>query len=101
MTASQRVCQTTNIVSEVAPPTRRARSNATQLLMNAKIGVHALRTVLGGVISVQVDFVVAKIPTRVRKFFNAREKLGHFILTLRNLEFSRKRKFLKESILCV
>ena len=81
--------------------THRAFSSATQLLMNAKTGVPAFRNVLKGVISVQVDFVVAKIPTRIQKFFNAREKLGHFILTLRNLEFSRKRKFLKESILCV
>ena len=66
MTASQRVCQTTNIVSAVATPTRRASSSATQLLMNAKIGAHVLRTVLKGVISVQVDFVAAKILTLAR-----------------------------------
>ena len=74
MTASQRVCQTTNIVSAVATPTRRARSSVTRFSMNAKIGVHALRTVLKGVISVQVDFVVAKVPCRIRTLFNVREK---------------------------
>ena len=82
MTASQRVCQTTNIVSEVAPPTRRARSNATQLLMNAKIGVHVLRTVLKGVISVQVVFVVAKMPCRTRTLFNVRETSENFRFTI-------------------
>ena len=101
MTASQRACQTTNIVLVDAPLTHRARLTATRLLMNVKTGVHAFITVLKGVINVQVDFVAAKIPTRIRTFWNAREKSGHFILTLRNLEFSRKRKFLKESILCV
>ena len=82
MTASQRVCQTTNIVSAVATPTRRARSNATQLLMNAKIGVHVLRTVLKGVISVQVVFVVAKMPCRTRTLFNVRETSENFRFTI-------------------
>ena len=84
MTASERVCQTMNIVSAVATPTRHARSNATQLLMNAKIGVHALRTVLKGVISVQVDFVVAKVPCRIRTLFNVREKSESFTCTIYN-----------------
>ena len=82
MTASQRVCQTTNIVLAVASPTRRARSSVTRFSMNAKIGVHALRTVPKGVISVQVDFVAAKILTLARNSLNVRTKSENFSFTI-------------------
>ena len=98
MTASQRACQTTNIVLVDAPLTHRARLTATRLLMNVKTGVHAFRTVLKGVINVQVDFVAAKIPTRIRTSLNARESQDILSLPLEALTFPQKRKCLKASI---
>ena len=93
MTASQRVCQTTNIVLVDAPLTHRARLTATRLSMNVKTGVHAFRTVLKGVINVQVDFVVAITSIRIQTLFNVREKSEHFNFTIfTSFDFSRKKK---------
>ena len=93
MTASQRACQITNTVLIVAHPTQRACLSATRLLMNAKIGVHAFRTVLKGVINVQVDFVVARSSIRTPTLFSVREKSEHFNFTiLTSLDFSPKKK---------
>ena len=93
MTALQRACQTTNTVLIVAHLNQRARLSATRLLMNAKIGVHAFRSVLKGVINVQVDFVTARTSTRIRTLFNVREKSEHLALPLfTSLDFSRKKK---------
>ena len=93
MTASQRACQTTNIVLVDAPLTHRARLTATRLSMNVKTGVHAFRTVLKGVINVQVDFVVARSSIRTPTLFSVREKSEHFNFTiLTSLDFSPKKK---------
>ena len=93
MTASQRACQTTNIVLVDAPLTHRARLTATRLSMNVKTGVHAFRTVLKGVINVQVDFVVARTSIRTRTLFNVRETSESFTCTIMSLDFSRKKEF--------